>query len=37
MEGRLLAEGIEVEDSVWSDITGLLQEYELQSTVGDPA
>ena len=37
MEARLLAEGIEVEDSVWSDITGLLQEYELQATVGDPA
>ena len=29
-EARLRAEGIEVEDSVWSDITGLIQEYELQ-------
>lgn len=35
-EARLRSDGIAVEDSVWSDITGLIQEYELQSAIGDP-
>lgn len=35
-EARLRADGIEVEDSVWGDITGLIQEYEIQAAVGDP-
>jgi LDH2 family malate/lactate/ureidoglycolate dehydrogenase len=36
MEAKLRKEGIAVEDSVWSDITGLIQEYELQGVVGAP-
>ena len=36
MEAKLRVEGIPVEESVWEDITSLIQEYELQSIVGTP-
>jgi len=36
MEAKLRVEGIPVEESVWKDITDLIQEYELQSIVGTP-
>ena len=36
MEAKLRVEGIPVEESVWEDITNLIQEYELQSIVGTP-
>jgi uncharacterized oxidoreductase len=36
MEAKLRKDGIAVEDSVWKDITGLIEEYGIQSAVGTP-
>ncbi len=35
-EARLREEGITVEDSVWRELTGLIEEYGLQEAVGSP-